>query len=332
MRILMRADAGAARGTGHVMRCLTLAESLLLRGHEVVLAGRIGGVPWLQRHLDALDIPVHDVPTDSFDPGLLEQFEPNRVIVDSYWIEAAAISLINRSVPVLAIVDHDTRGIDASWFLDQNLGAEDRAWPESVRSRMLAGSKFALVRSAIARHRRVAGWQLPARPSVLAFMGGTDPFRYMTDVARSIASRLPDLDFIAVTTSEQVDAVNAATREMSRSRVLEPTQDLPALLGAADVVVSAAGTSAWDVLTMARPTVLVGVVDNQSDSLEIAIERGLALGIDAAKHEVSDVGDMLQRLLQDERLRERLVRAASAEFDGLGAQRVSEQLEESPSG
>ncbi|MEP6843484.1 MAG: hypothetical protein ABJA11_08180, partial [Pseudolysinimonas sp.] len=243
MRFLLRADAGQARGTGHVMRCLTLGEALAARGHVVELMGNVSGVPWLQSYLASVAITVHNVPVDSLELELISRLRPDRVVVDSYWIDPRTISAVNRTVPVLAIIDHDARGIDASWYLDHNLGAEERSWPREVQDRLMAGSRYALVRSAMTVLRRHAGWQLPQRPAVVAFMGGTDPNRRMTEVASSLADAVPSLDFTAVTTMDQLDDVRAAIRDMAHARVLAPTADLPALLGGADVIVSAAGTS-----------------------------------------------------------------------------------------
>jgi spore coat polysaccharide biosynthesis predicted glycosyltransferase SpsG len=330
MRILLRADAGEARGTGHVMRCLTLGEALTARGHTVELMGRISGVPWLEQHLIRLGMPVHDVATDSLDPSQVAALRADRIVVDSYWIDPLLISRADRTAPVLAIIDHDSRGIEASWFLDQNLGAEDRVWSPGVEPRLLAGSRYALVRSDMVRQRRDRGWVLPPSPSVVAFMGGTDPHRYMTQVATSLARVAPGLDFTAVTTTDQLPDVAEAVRAMPNGRAIPPTPDLPELLGDADVVVSAAGTSAWDVLTLGRPTVLVGVVDNQSESLALAVERGLALGLDATREDISPVGRQVVELLGDETLRRRLVTAASELFDGAGADRVADRITSSP--
>ena len=47
MKIALRADANENQGAGHVMRCLTLAEAFIARGHSVTLLGNIGNVPWL---------------------------------------------------------------------------------------------------------------------------------------------------------------------------------------------------------------------------------------------------------------------------------------------
>lgn len=325
MRVVFRADAGPLRGTGHVMRCLTVAEAVMRQGHEAILVGHVSNVPWLTAHIAAAGIPHVACQRDELSTAMVKRLGGQRLVIDSYWIDSAAINHVDESVPTLAIVDHDSRGIETSWLLDQNLGAEERMPPGHVTS-FLAGSRYALVRQAILDQRVVEGWRIPPKPHVVAFMGGTDPLRIMTPIAEEMAHSAPDVRFTFVTTADQVESVSHACASMAEARVIGPTPDLPALLGDADVVVSAAGTSAWDVLTLGKPAVLVGVVDNQSAGLARVVDRGMALGIDATHEPASLVGGLLQRLLESETLRRTMIERAIAEFDGLGAERVATAL------
>ena len=308
------------------MRCLTIAEALQDAGHDVAIMGEIEGVDWLDRHVAATGIRHIPTERDALSAQQLVALGADRLVVDSYWIDPADIAEANAVVPTLAVIDEVTRGIHADWYLDHNLGAEDLDW-SSAHGTVLAGSRYALVRRAITQHRIESGWAIPGRDShVVAFMGGTDPAEVMTSVAASIAAVLPDLRFTAVTTESQVDSVTAATSGMPNATVLGPRPDLPDLLGTADAVVSAAGTSAWDVCSMGRPVVLVGVVDNQSAGLTRAVEQGIATGVDATVNGADAVGAILARLLDDAVLRESLVRRANETFDGQGARRVADAL------
>jgi spore coat polysaccharide biosynthesis predicted glycosyltransferase SpsG len=250
------------------------------------------------------------------------------VVIDSYWIDPDRINALDRVIPTLAIIDNDARGIHAGLFLDQNLGAENREWPDGVRRRLLAGSRYALVRDTILAHRGSSAAVMGDRPRVVAFMGGTDPGNVMTSVAGSIARDAPEVDLVAITTSTQIDAVRAATSTMPSAVVSPPTTELPSLLGSADLVVSAAGTSAWDVCAMGKPAVLVAVVDNQVDSLAHAVAHGVALGLDGTLPDAAwEAGAMLAQLINDDRLREELTARSLRTFDGMGKHRVSEALE-----
>ena len=63
--------------------------------------------------------------------------------------------------------------------------------------------------------------------------------------------------------------------------VVSPGQQLPRLLGDADVIVCAAGTSAWDVSAIGKPAVFLGIVDNQMVSVGQIREHDLGPVIDA---------------------------------------------------
>lgn len=328
MRVLLRADAGEQRGTGHVMRCLTLSEALLARGHEVALMGSIGEVGWLAEHLRDWDGELIPCERDTLHADAIAAGGFDRVVIDSYWIEPGLIAALHDRIPSLAIVDNEARGIAATLYLDHNLGAEDGTWPEDVRARLLAGSRYALVRDAILAQRSDGPpLSLGDRPRVVAFMGGTDPGEVMTEVAASIAHQAGSVELIAITTSAQVGAVRAATASMAAT-VLPPTSDLPALLGSADLVVSAAGTSAWDVCAMGKPAVLVAVVANQVESLTRALDHGVALGVDGTQpRAAAATGGLLARLIADDSLRREVVARSRATFDGEGKYRVAEALE-----
>lgn len=325
----MRADAGIAQGSGHVMRCLTLGQELLSRGHEVVLATCPSSIGWLNHAIRSSGMRVEQVVADSLDGNLLVGLRPDWVVVDSYQIASAQISGLTAEVNVLAIIDGDSRGIDATRYLDQNLGSESRPWPSAVRKKLLAGSQFALVRSEILRHRRPKPWIVTGTPKVLAFMGGTDPTGSIVTVASQLALvggvqitivAPPDVHAVVKTTLAGVEGV----------KILRPTSELPELLAGADIVVSAAGTSSWDVCALRLPSVLIAIVDNQSDSLESAVAEGVALGINVFREgetAFTHLARDIERLVSQESLREALSTRCDENFDGRGAARVVHEME-----
>jgi spore coat polysaccharide biosynthesis predicted glycosyltransferase SpsG len=307
------------------MRCLTLAEKVRARGHEVVFVSTIASIGWLADHLAATGFSVHPAAVDELAPETLLALEPDWVVVDSYRIDAGSISALSVLVPVLAIVDGETRGIVASLYLDQNLGAERRLAPPT--GTMLAGSTYALVRAEFLEQRRAEPAKLRETPRVTAFMGGTDPTGVIVAVAAQLASIDLPLELVIVTPEIWHDKVATALAGR-RATVIAPIMALPALLGDADVIVSAAGTSAWDVCTLGIPALFVGVVDNQSASLAELVDRGLALGIDLTGGDPVEriPGDLL-RLLTDATLRANLSAHCLALFDGGGGERILAAME-----
>jgi spore coat polysaccharide biosynthesis predicted glycosyltransferase SpsG len=91
------------------------------------------------------------------------------------------------------------------------------------------------------------------------------------------------------------------------------------------VVVSAAGTSAWDVCSLGVPALLLAVVDNQEFSLEQIAAHGLTLTNNlsgAGEEKATELSKQITRLLTDQDLRNQLSATALSYFDGLGRDRV----------
>jgi spore coat polysaccharide biosynthesis predicted glycosyltransferase SpsG len=333
VRVVFRADAGVEQGTGHVMRCLTLADELATRGHEVHLMTGPISIAWLGATVRAADLVVHECFLDELPLDRIQNLDADWLIVDSYRIESSRISAAALSVPVLAIVDGDDRSIEASLYLDQNLGAEALVRRPGTADRYLAGSDYALVRRGVLDARRTEPWHLRGpHARVLCFMGGTDSTGTIVSVAASLSrlARERELELTVIAPERHHEAVQRELAANAGARILAPTPELPALMAAAEIIISAAGTSAWDICALGVPAVLVAVVDNQQASEDEAVKRGLTLGLDAVgrgQDALEGVRDLLEQLLDDEPLRKRLSVSSRATFDGNGASRVADRLE-----
>lgn len=323
----MRADASVEQGSGHVMRCLTLACGLRERGHEVSFLSSIDGVPWLSEHLVTQGFRVQEATADRVSIDQLESHNPDWVVVDSYRFSPSDVSSLREIAKTLVIVDGPADGVLADLFLNGNLGAErlrrDSSW--------LIGAPFALVRQEwIDIRNHDPGVADENGCHVLAVMGGTDPMGSVVEVARALVA-VADVGRITIVAPdhcmEQVLEIAVGVQSM---RVVRSTSDLPTLVATADVVVTASGSSAWDVCTAAKPTVLIAVVENQRDSLDAALTYGVAKGIDAIGNLSAigiRLGSTISPLLLFESTRHELMSRCRSVFDGQGVTRVVQAME-----
>ncbi|BCJ57500.1 hypothetical protein Jiend_09220 [Micromonospora endophytica] len=330
----LRCDAGPQRGVGHLVRCLALAEELLSRGVAVALFGTVADVDWAARQLAARGIPLHPGPDTP--AGLVEAARRHALdafVLDSYELDPAGAGALRAAgVLTLAVVDGDTRGQDADLYLDQNFGT-DLVVPAG---RLLAGSEYALLRDAVLAARPATA--RPAtevdRPTVLAFFGGTDA-----------AGAAPLLTEILLSTGRPLDLTVIAGRPETADRLaslttgpgqtllpVPPTDRLPALIAAADLVVSAAGTSTWELCCLGAPSALVCVVDNQRESYHRVVAAELAAGLGelptlAATGLARNVAaHTLDGLLRSGSRRAALSARAWAAVDGRGRRRVADAM------
>lgn len=331
MRILLRADASLTQGTGHVMRVLTLSEELIAAGHEVHLASAPSGISWLEAVIVERGLTRHIVEAHTLSNELLTEIEPDWLVVDSYEIPAELIGAARAATKVLAIVDADSRGIEADLYVDHNVGAENLPWAEFVAPRMLAGSRYALIRRAIRDVRRATPWVISgATPSILGFMGGTDPTGMIVRVAEAIAATTVPLTGVIICAPAWRESVDALLADHSDISVIAPTNELPALLATTDIAISAAGTSSWELCTLGIPSILVEVVDNQTESLREMSSRGLVIGLSPSAFTGDEMTMAMTRNLEllatNEDARRGLSEACATMFDGLGATRVVEAM------
>ncbi|MFU8849809.1 PseG/SpsG family protein [Micromonospora sp. SL1-18] len=281
VRVGLRCDAGPRRGVGHLVRCLALGEEFLARGAHVELLGSVAGVDWAARQLAARGIPHHPGPdTPAGLVAVAREHALDVLVLDSYELDPACAGALRAAgIRTLAVVDGDTRGQDADLYLDQNLGADTVA----PADRLLAGTGYALLRREVLS-RRPAAPRPPtraARPRVLAFFGGTDAFGAAPPLARLLLATGQPMELTVVVARESLEADLVALRpgRGQTLRPVPPTDTLPELIAAADLVVSAAGTSTWELCCLGAPSALVCVVDNQRESYHRVIREEVAAGL-----------------------------------------------------
>lgn len=337
LRVAMVCDAGPEVGIGHVMRCLALGEELVARGVRVVVVADLDRVPWAAEQVRRRGIEiVSPGPGDRRDAlgvlDVLARVEPSSVVVDSYRLPASVYAELRQRWPLLALTDGDPAGRVADLYLDQNLGAESSAWALPDGARHLGGLDYAQQRRDIVRQRPsapkvAADEHRPLR--VLAFFGGTDAFGVSPRVVRLVVRTgiAVELTAIAATPelAEEIAGIEPAPGQAVQ--VIGPTDILAELVADADVVLSAAGTSAWELFCLGAAVGFVCVADNQREACVRMDEDRLAVGIATLAELDGDAEGAVARmrdLLGDVRLRERLRAACWVMVDGRGAARVAD--------
>jgi spore coat polysaccharide biosynthesis predicted glycosyltransferase SpsG len=107
--------------------------------------------------------------------------------------------------------------------------------------------------------------------------------------------------------------------------VIDPTPQLPDRVLEADLVISASGTSSWELLCLGAACAMVCVADNQVTAYERMVATGAVVGLgrlDEIRGDPRAASGELRQLLTDGRLRDRLRRTGWRLVDGSGKERV----------
>jgi spore coat polysaccharide biosynthesis predicted glycosyltransferase SpsG/RimJ/RimL family protein N-acetyltransferase len=323
VRVVVHCNGGPAMGVGHVTRSLALAEEAVSSGHDVTLVGEYDG-QFLLSQLDAAPVAVRRV--DRSDRAalrkVLRELEPEVLHLDSY----DPVALDGAGLLVSNIEDSRYGRRPADVVVDPTLGAETE--PREVRPprALLRGSRYAPLRAAVVARR--GEWQLREEARrVLVVMGGADPLNLTPKVLDVLARTEVPLHVTAIVRPD----ARAACEEQAASLtggmqvdLVPPVDDLPALMAHQDLVVSAAGTSVWELCCLGVPSALVCAVENQWVGYSRVVAGGAAVGLGRTLdgEEREDAVKQLCAVLENPATRQDLARQAARLVDGLGAWRI----------
>lgn len=358
MNVVFRADASIDIGTGHVMRCLTLAEALreggshcrfVCRNHEGNLFRAIRN-----RGFDLAKLPVdpsdmQDRPDrlgyagwlganwqDDAQQTLRAIGEPIEwLVVDHYAIDANWERMLRQVCKsIMTIDDLANRRHDCDLLLDQNLGrlVADYGNLVSADCNFLIGPQNALLRPEFAEWRTssLGRRAAPSLKRLLISMGGIDKDnvtgKVLAALRRCLLPQSCEISVVMGSGAPALENVRNSVAEMPwETKVLVDVQNMAELLAGADLAIGAAGGSSWERCCLGLPAICIMLADNQREVASALQAAGavLLLGdVATIEHELpqcfSEIGKQGKLLAMQE--------ACSAITDGMGTGRVAQAL------
>ena len=334
--LIIRADAGTQIGTGHVMRCLALAQAWRDGGGKVIFA-MTTSVPALETWLYAAGVSVTHLSVQSGSEddaaetvALARRNQASWVVADGYHFGIAYQRCVKDAGLQLLVIDdygHAER-YSADIVLNQNLHAHERLYDaREPYTRLLLGTRYVLLRREFLQT-RVQPREMPTVACrILVTVGGSDP----EDVTGKILRALEDIAHDGVETIVVVGASNPHAEHLASVartcrgslRLEHNVANLATLMGWADLAISAAGTTAWELAFMGLPSLLVPVADNQR-LIAAELDRAGA-AINLGWHEHLTVDAIARRVntlrVSSEKCRQMSARGTVV-VDGNGADRV----------
>ena len=334
--ILFRADASAAIGTGHVMRCLALAEAWQDVGGAATIA-MAQSTPAIEKRLRARNIQIDaftTAPGDTSDAtqtaSLARDLGTIWVVVDGYCFGARYQSTLKEAgLKVLFIDDNGhSEHYSADIVLNQNAHASKKLYVSRADdTRLLLGPRYALLRR---EFHRWANWkrQIPdVGRRILITLGGSDA----ANVTQRVVECLSGFDTIPLEMVVVVGGANPnaellnkiASRSEGNVRIETDVANMDELMAWCDVAIAAAGTTSWELCCLGVPAILLDVAENQTAVAQHLNRLGVAVHVDVHEGSFDDkLLSELASLMGSAELRSKMSNKGRALVDGYGASRV----------
>jgi UDP-2,4-diacetamido-2,4,6-trideoxy-beta-L-altropyranose hydrolase len=333
--LLIRADASIAMGTGHAMRCLALAQAWQDAGGRAVFA-MAEATPAIQGRLVAERCEVVSISSAA---GTVEdasqtiaigrQQKAEWIVVDGYHFTAEYQRALKAAgFKILFLDDYGhAQHYSADLVLNQNVCAQaERYVDRELQTRLLLGPKYCLLRREFGAWRKWKREVSPVCRHVLVMMGGSDPENLTARVMQALPwAELEDVETTVVIGGSNPHFAmlqNLAARSGQKITLRRDVSNVAEPMAAADVAISAAGSTCWELCLLGIPALLVDVADNQSELARELDRRGCAVHMGDRTVSVEKIAVQLKRLVGSRELRQSLSQGSRELVDGDGAMRV----------
>jgi UDP-2,4-diacetamido-2,4,6-trideoxy-beta-L-altropyranose hydrolase len=324
-RIAFRTDANDEIGTGHFMRCLTLADALKKHGAQICFVARKLPAHLIQM-LDEKNIVFYELP-------LINAEKPDE-LPHSQWLQTSQNQDANQTIEALGscmldwlVVDH--YGIDQRWekslrdtankimviddladrqhdcdvLLDQNFYQNmDTRYVGKVpgHCQLMLGPSYALLREEFRKQRRHVKPRTGEIKNLLVFFGGVDAQNYTSLALEAIvATSLQfDVDVVVGQQHPSLQDVEVFCKTHNYACHVQ-THQMAALMAKADLAIGAGGTSMWERCSMGLPSICISTADNQEQQVSDLMDKGLIVALQK-KQDVSGLIKHALVMLKDD--------------------------------
>jgi len=360
VNIAFRLDASVKIGSGHFVRCLTLATELKQHGVYIRFVSR-----HMPKHLcEMLDENGHEYrllstreietissnvtyasllgvsqQTDAQDTiDVLSDILWDWIVVDHYALNAQWHQMLRDYTKYIFVIDDlADRPLDCDLLLDQSYGRREKAYTDLVtkQCRMLLGSRFALLRSEFVKLRFNAierRTHFQGILNILVAMGGTDPENATKIALKALAEInwqvLPHIDVVLGSNAPFVNEI----QQLANYHLLEVTvstdvDDMAERMVKADIAIGAGGCSSWERCCLGLPTLVTVTAENQKLVARNLEESGAVKLIGIVQPlQKREIKIELERLIKLNDCLSSMSKKAFKITDGLGTKRIVMEL------
>ena len=330
--LIIRADASAAIGVGHVMRCLALAQAWQDAGGAAVLVSsvlpenlekrlrgeRIGCVRLLAAVGSAADVAET--------ARCAEEASAEWIVVDGYRFDADYYRCVRgngRKVLVIDDMAHlDRYPVDV--LLNQNLSAQPLNYDGKTEeaTQLLLGPRYSLLRREFRARVEVPRPAVHRPFRVLVSFGGGDAENFTGRILENLM-RSGRRDLAVVVLAGAANPHGAALRRLTASapfacEIRSNVEDVASVMAWADAAVTAAGSTVWELASLRLPALIGAFEANQLAGLPalqgVPIFRAWPIEELLRRNLAVELDDLVSR------------RVEFAGFDAHGATRTVERL------
>lgn len=341
--IYVRTDGNGEIGTGHVMRCLSIAEEYRRQGGKTIFLmadDRAGDLiekngfsyiclnsVWndLEQELDVM-------------VGIIEEKRIPLLLVDSYFVTEKYLLTLRKYTKIAYMDDLDQFIYPVDLLINYNVYAEQLDYPRRYRDAGLA-TKFALGCSYAPLREEFRGRERSISQrvrKVLITTGGTDIYDVTGHLLEHLGRQpwFPELEFEVIVGrfNSHFGELTAKWERCDNIHFHYNVTDMADYMMACDVAVTAGGSTVYELMACGVPAVVYTLADNQFDIARTVSEMNLIPWVGDVRKGIKECCRSIVYVINDyieDFERRKLVSMRMQELvDGFGSKRLVDLMQE----
>lgn len=331
--VYIRADANETIGTGHVMRCLSIGEAIRKQGGDAVFLAADSRTEDIVRSRGFSVICLDSV-WDDLEKELdrlvswIRQKSISVLLIDSYYVTPYYLETLRRHTKLAYIDDLNAFAYPVDLLI--RYAVYSRQPRISEQPQILSGSRYIPLKSEFCG--------LPERKiskevkNILVLTGGTDPYHVALEFVKYLADTKShsgqQFHIICGKYNPDYEELCRLASGLEQVSIHYNVQEMADFMLAADLAVTAGGTTTYELCACGTPSVCYILADNQIQNARTLAEKGFMLfgGDVREKDGFAGIIQQFERLSKDMFLRKEMSEKMQQLVDGRGAERIAQAI------
>ena len=347
--VYIRTDANSEIATGHVMRCMSIADELVSRGiavvflvsddnsKNIIITMNKNGYNYSFKNIEVLNSDYKN-PIAELDRlvSFINEADTEQIVflADSYFIDNEYYRLLRKKAgkffKICCIDDFGNEALDVDIVINYNISSTAARY--IYAEKLLTGTKYTPLRPQFKNRKHAGSIDIK---NILISTGGSDNLHIIPPLVNGILhdTDLKSIEKITVITgllNADKDKLNALSYKEPRLKLLFNVSDMASLMEEADVAVTAAGTTMYELCAVNTPSISIQTAQNQKAVIRDFIDKGLTFfaGNLLSENKTDVILEAVKGIksLNEHEKRKSMSDKMAEYVDGRGAERIALEL------
>lgn len=333
--LYIRTDMNDVIATGHVMRCLSIADAASALGEQTVFITADENPTELIKSRGYTSIVLHTKWNDMESEiealtSVIQECGTKQILIDSYQVTDKYLKAIKQQAKVFYIDDVNAFLYPADGLICYAAYCDEFQYEKHYTGRdivLYTGTKYVPLRQVFC-HMKPKSICTKAE-NLLILSGGTDPYNFIANLLKNMNKSLYQHIYVICGKYYANYKELCKTYENEKNiHLYSGVADIEKYMQLADVAISAGGTTLYELCAVGTPTITYSFADNQLKNVQKFSEMNVMdyagdLRKDAV---VENVLKYLTMLDADIEIRKKKAVQMQQLVDGAGAERIAKLL------